>query len=165
METNNNEQKLVSWDKLPIKEQNEVAEEVRAVLDSASGFFKYNSMIVGLSFAAMEIDGALHNAAVKNDFELFKAVQTYVGNHHKLFRNIFAGNMKRNKDFTKRLEEAFTKRNVDIKAPSDFYAALRGVGERIYAKELGISDEECERHIKAEKAVSDLLEALFGKND
>lgn len=165
METNNNEQKLVSWDKLTIQQQNEIAEEVKAVLDTASDAFKYNSMIIGMSFAAMDVDGAVHEAAKTGNLPLMNSTAIYVRNHHKLFQNILRGNMAVHEDFSDRLEAVFTKHGVDVKEAGELYAALRGAGERIYAKALGISDEECVRHIKAEKAMNDLWEALFGKND
>lgn len=165
METNNNEQKLVLWNKLTIQQQNEVAEEVKAVLDTASDIFKYNSMIIGMSFAAMDVDGAVRDAAKTCNLALMNSTALYVRNHHKLFQNIVRGNMTVCEDFISRLEAVFTKHGVDVKETGEFYAALRGVGERLYAKALGISDEECERHIKVEKAVNGLMEALFGKND
>ena len=164
METNN-EQKLVSWDKLTIQQQNEVAEEIKAVLDTASDLYKYNAMILGMSFAALDMDGATRAAAETSNLMLLHAVSSYVNTHHKLFQNIVRGNLETHKDFGERLETVFTKHGVDVRDSDEFYAAMRGVGERIYAKSHGIPDEVCERHIKAEKAAKDLLEALFGKND
>lgn len=154
-------QKLVVWDDLTIKEKNEVAEAVSVVLLESSTMFKCCAMILNMSLSSLDVPKATM-PVMAGCREIMDDIKTQLMLHHALSRSLMAAEINGNNNpLITKLEEVFSKYNVDVESDEDLFMALRGVSERLVVKELGISDEECEWRIRVEKFVKLFMWDLF----
>ena len=155
--------KLVTWDKLTIKEKNEVAEAVSTVLLESSTMFKCSAIIIGMSLSSLDMPKAIMSV-IAGRRETLSDIAHHLMVHHALFRNLMLAEMDGNKNpLITKLEEVFGKYNVDVESAENFFAALRGVSERLVAKGLAVSDEECEQRIRADEFIQSFMKDLFGE--